>query len=59
MKKLLPLFLFCLSFIAFSQDIIRENVKGKIVVEGSDIEGITIYNSSSNTGTVTDKNGMV
>lgn len=57
MKKLLPLFVFCISFFAFSQDIKRENVNGKIVVEGSDIEGITIYNASSNTGAVTNKNG--
>ncbi len=57
MKKLLPLFVFCLSFFAFSQDIKRENVNGRIVVEGNDIEGITIYNASSNTGTVTNKNG--
>ena len=57
MKKLLPILVFCLSFFAFSQDIKRDNVNGKIVVEGSDIEGITIYNTSSNTGTITDKNG--
>jgi len=57
MKKLLPLFVFCISFFATSQDLKRENVNGKIIVEGSDIEGITIYNSSSGLGTVTDKNG--
>ena len=57
MKKLLPLFLFCMSFLALSQDIKRENIKGRIVIEGVDIEGITIYNSLSNIGTVTNKNG--
>jgi hypothetical protein len=57
MKKILPLFVFCISLFAFSQDIKRENVKGKIIVEGSDIEGITIYNSSSRKGTVTDEKG--
>ncbi len=57
MKKLLPLFVFCISFFALSQDIKRENVNGKIIVEGSDIEGITIYNSSSKIGTVTNENG--
>ncbi|MFT6416996.1 MAG: hypothetical protein ACJARZ_002348 [Dokdonia sp.] len=57
MKKLLPIFAFCISFLAISQDIKRENVDGKIIVEGSDIEGITIYNSSSRLGTVTNKNG--
>jgi hypothetical protein len=57
MKKLLPLFVFCISFVAISQEIKRENINGKIIVEGSDIEGITIYNSSSKVGTVTDENG--
>ena len=57
MKLLLSLFLFCFSFYTFSQGINRENVTGKIIVEGNDIEGITIYNTSSNIGTVTDKNG--
>ena len=57
MKLLLSLFLFCFSFHTFSQGINRENVVGKIIVEGNDIEGITIYNTSSNIGTVTDKNG--
>jgi hypothetical protein len=57
MKKLLPLFAFLISFIAISQDIRRENVKGKIIVEGNDIEGISIYNSSSSIGTVTNENG--
>lgn len=57
MKLLLPFFLFCFSFYTFSQGINRENVNGKIIVEGNDIEGITIYNTSANKGTVTDKNG--
>lgn len=57
MRLLLSLFLFCISFYAFSQDIIRENVNGKIIVEGNDIEGITIYNIAANKGAVTDKNG--
>jgi len=57
MKLLLSLFVFCISFSAISQDIRRENITGKIIVEGSDLEGITIFNSSSNVGAVTDKNG--
>lgn len=57
MKKLLPIFLFCLSFHAISQDIKRVIVEGKIIVEGNDIEGITVYNTSSNKGTVTNENG--
>ena len=57
MKKLLPLFVFLISFSAISQDIRRENVKGKIIVEGNDIEGISIYNTTSSIGTVTNENG--
>lgn len=57
MKKLLTLFIFCICITAISQDLKRENIQGKIIVEGNDIENITIYNSSSNTGTVTDENG--
>ena len=57
MKKLLPLFVFYISFFAFSQDIKRENINGTIIVEGSDIEGITIYNASSSIGTVTNEKG--
>lgn len=57
MKKLLPLFVFYISFFAFSQDIKRENVNGTIIVEGSDIEGITIYNATSTIGTVTNERG--
>ncbi len=33
------------------------NIVGRIIVEGSDIEGITVYNASSNRGTVTNKRG--
>ena len=57
MKKLLPLFVFCISFFAISQDMRRENISGRVIVEGNDIEGITIYNSTSNKGTVTNENG--
>ena len=40
-----------------AQDIGRTMVNGRIVVEHSDISGITIFNASSNTGTITDSNG--
>lgn len=57
MKKLLPLLLFCINFCAIAQDVKRVVVEGKIIVEGNDIEGITVYNTSSNKGAVTDENG--
>ncbi|GAL68928.1 carboxypeptidase-like regulatory domain-containing protein [Jejuia pallidilutea] len=57
MKKIL----YVLCFITFSnlyaQTITRIDVKGKIVVEQSDISGITIFNSSSDTGTITNEDG--
>jgi hypothetical protein len=46
-----------MSLYAVSQDITRVLVEGKIIVEGNDIEGITVYNTSSNKGTITDENG--
>ncbi len=57
MKLLLSLLLFCASVVAVAQDIKRENIIGKVIVEGSDLEGITIYNTSSGKGTVTNKQG--
>lgn len=57
MKKLLPLLLICIHLSAFSQDIKRENIIGNIIVEGNDLEAITIYNTSSKVGTVTNENG--
>ena len=45
MKKALLLFIFCISLSVASQEIRREIIKGKIIVEGSDIEGITIFNT--------------
>ncbi|MGB6267418.1 MAG: carboxypeptidase-like regulatory domain-containing protein, partial [Olleya sp.] len=53
---LIAFFLFALSF-SYAQDSTRVEVKGKIIVASPDLEGITVYNSSSNKGTVTDANG--
>ena len=44
-------------FFAFSQEINRVKVFGKIVVDSVDVEGVTVYNTSSNKGTVTDLEG--
>lgn len=52
------LLLVCLmSGFAFSQDFQRLNVDGKIIVESSDLGGITVYNASANAGTITDDAG--
>lgn len=42
---------------AASQDITRQKVDGKIIVEGSDIKGITIYNTTSKIGATTNEKG--
>lgn len=44
------------TLITFSQEIQRVVVKGKIIAE-NDVEGVTIYNTSSNKGTVADVRG--
>jgi hypothetical protein len=42
---------------SYSQDIERITVNGRIVVYSKDKEGVTVYNTSSNNGTLTDENG--
>ena len=56
-KKLLYLFLF-FSITTFSQEITRVKVNGKITAsKGEDVEGINIFNKSSQKGTITSKSG--
>ncbi|MBT0609114.1 carboxypeptidase-like regulatory domain-containing protein [Aequorivita echinoideorum] len=58
MKKLLVLFAFTLSATLFAQDVERTKIAGKITAqENDDLEGITIYNQSSQKGTITDATG--
>jgi hypothetical protein len=40
-----------------SQDLKPIDVKGKVIVEGEDLFGITVFNKSSNKGTVTNEKG--
>ena len=57
MRKIV-IILCCLSVFGLqAQDIERTLVNGRIVVSTDDKEGVTVYNSSSNKGTVTDENG--
>ncbi|MCA0133035.1 carboxypeptidase-like regulatory domain-containing protein [Winogradskyella alexanderae] len=52
------LIIFCMiTLTAMSQDIKRVSVNGKIIVSVPDKEGVAVYNTSSNMGTVTDENG--
>ncbi len=56
-KLVLITFLFSTATLCFGQDMIRTSIHGKIIVEGGDIEGITIYNTSSDKGVITDDMG--
>lgn len=57
MKKLFSIFVFIMSLTATSQTLSRVDVAGNIIVEGSDIGGITIYNATSKQGTITNDKG--
>ena len=50
--------IFIIGSLAFSQDTKRIEVFGKIIVDSVDVEGVTIYNTSSNKGTITDIEGQ-
>ena len=53
------LFFFCFNFVlsTSSQDLTRVEVKGQIIADYPDLEGVTVYNLSSNLGTITDADG--
>lgn len=58
MKKLLIFLAFLfVNICAFGQDLERKEVHGRIIVETNDIEGVTVYNTSSNKGTITNNRG--
>ncbi|GAA4281383.1 carboxypeptidase-like regulatory domain-containing protein [Gaetbulibacter aestuarii] len=57
MKKLLLLLCFGFSYLGYGQDFNRIKVSGKIIVESEDVSGITIFNATSNKGTITDEKG--
>ncbi|WP_299368056.1 carboxypeptidase-like regulatory domain-containing protein [Winogradskyella sp.] len=41
----------------YGQEVERVTINGRIAVSSEDKEGVTVYNTSSNKGTVTDENG--
>ena len=57
MNKFIFFLAFLTSLSTISQNITRIEVSGKIIVEGNDISGITIFNTSSNKGTISDDKG--
>ncbi|AUP81553.1 carboxypeptidase-like regulatory domain-containing protein [Flavivirga eckloniae] len=57
MKKAIFLLILLSTIQVISQEANRVRVKGKIIVESSDVSGITIYNTTSNKGVITNENG--
>ena len=57
MKRILLLIFGITTLTAFSQDVERITVNGRIVVSSEDKEGVAVFNSSSNQGTYTDEDG--
>ena len=57
MKKTLLLLFSFYAFMVFGQDRERIAINGKIIVQSQDKEGVTVYNTSSNKGATTDKDG--
>ncbi len=57
MKKILLIFFSFFTLLVFSQDVDRILINGKIIVSTEDKEGVAVYNTSSNSGTVTDEDG--
>lgn len=54
---LLGLFFLC-SILINAQDVIRVKVDGRIMANDNDVENVTIFNTSSNLGTITDADGQ-
>lgn len=57
MKKIVLIIFSFFVLTAFSQEVKRTAINGKIIVSTEDKEGVTVYNSSSNKGAVTDEDG--
>ncbi|WP_346882719.1 carboxypeptidase-like regulatory domain-containing protein [uncultured Algibacter sp.] len=58
MKKLIVILTVFYSICASSQQTDRIEVSGKIIVEKNDVSGITIFNTSSNKGAISDEKGV-
>jgi Zn/Cd-binding protein ZinT len=57
MKPILTLLLVFSTFYGIAQDVDRITINGKIIVSTEDKEGVAVYNTSSNKGTITDEAG--
>ncbi|KAB1067796.1 carboxypeptidase-like regulatory domain-containing protein [Tamlana haliotis] len=57
MKKILLFIAVLLSLQVVAQNINRVEVSGKIIVEGGDLSGITVFNKTAKAGTITNDQG--
>ena len=57
MKKITLILFTFFAISVYGQEVERIIVSGKIIVSSDDKEGVTVYNTSSNKGTITDENG--
>lgn len=57
MKRIFTFIILISVLNSFSQNLNRLEVKGKIIVESNDVAGITVFNKSSNIGTITNEIG--
>ncbi len=57
MKKIVLLVFTLFTIIGFAQNVKRVTINGKIIVSSNDKEGVTVFNSSSNKGSLTDSSG--
>ncbi len=56
-RQIITLFFLFFTLLSFSQNFNRIEVKGQIIVDHPDLEGVTVFNTSSNEGTITDASG--
>jgi hypothetical protein len=56
-KKRISFFVFVFVQLAFSQNIERQILKGKVVADSLEVQSITVFNISSNIGSITDEFG--
>ena len=57
MKRIYLISCLLISISGFAQDFGRTLVNGQIIVESNDLSGITVFNKTSNLGTITDEKG--
>ena len=57
-KKRISFFVLVFVQLAFSQNIERQILKGKVVADSLEVQSITVFNISSNIGAITDNIGV-